>query len=271
MGTQHSRLQKRSLRRRLSRYNLPNVTATTLPGEFDDVARPKLKASMQALSQAMDCETAEALVNETLRLTMDLQQVHQQLNEVLKTKSAESVNRRVLLPQFSFELRPVLPLLPDVHPAHRVGELQLDKMTRNSTQAAAHLSLCSGRCSSTASYHSTRSASDDQVFQFLPALTASSSCYSCSASSMQSLPRPPPPGTMFSCLSDTALEILHRHDSILGPAIALCDELLDQSLDSLALSADEVELGLRRGRKGELPINPVGGPEDGRIIAVRSF
>lgn len=93
----------------------------------------------------------------------------------------------------------------------------------------------------------------------LPSLTASSSRYSTMDSSTLS--------EWTRLASDTSRpEGSGSNDHFLAPAIALVDELLDESVGSLA-EAREVKLDSRRGRSKPLAISV--GRHDSSMIAMR--
>lgn len=301
MGAQHSRLQKRSLRRRFRSIPYTTTAVAVLPASRQDTARSKRTSRLRPMSDGMDRETAEALINETLHLTVDLQHVHSQLSEVLRMSQHEDLPepQRPLLPQFSFEQRPACPLWIDIHPACRssrsrylIGDEQqpmeihsrpnskllMPNVVRRSrarsplkimslpkpspsSSPSPPLSRSPSRCSSASSYHTTPSSPTDEVLETLPSLTASSSRHSTMDSSTLS---------QWICSIRLSEDMLRRegcseYDHYLAPAIALCDELLDESVGSL-VEAREVKLESHRVRGKPLAVS-VGRHESGLIAA----
>ena len=308
MGAGQSRLQKRSLRRRFKSIPYTATAVAALPATRQDIGRRAIRASrLRPLSDGMDRETAEALINDTLHMTVDLEQIHQHFNEVLIRMSQHSEASeapeapepfRPLLPQFSFEQRPACPLWIDIHPACRGLQSgcsfedgrQQQRMDMNPQSSSKLLmpnvvhrsrgrsplrimtlpksvspspspppSRSSSVYSSASSYHSTTSRAADDAMETLPSLTASSSRYSTMDSSTLS--------EWIRLAADTdRLRQSSSNDHFLAPAIALVDELLDESVGSL-VEAREVKLESHRGRGKPLAISV--GRHDSGMIAMR--
>lgn len=275
MGAQHSRLQKRSLRRSIRSIPYATTAVAVIPVSRPDTVRSKRTSILRPLSQGVDRETAEALLSETLQITVDLQQVHQQLNDILRTQDAgqraEVPERREphrpLLPQFSFEQRPPLPLWPFTRPSYRasrpenpmtIGQQSSSNLLspiaehHSRSQSPPRLNVPNSsrsrspnRFSSTSSFYSTTSRTADDVLEILPSLTASSSCYSLIDSPIQSQW-----ASISMATSPTSTnEGFGQHESILGPAVALCNELLADSAGSL-VGAREVTLDVHQHSGG---------------------
>lgn len=287
MGAQHSRLQKRSLRRSIRSIPYATTAVAVIPVSRPDTARSKRTSILRPPSQGVDRETAEALLSETLQITVDLQQVHQQLNDILRTQDAEQraeaperrEPHRPLLPQFSFEQRPPLPLWPFTRPSCRAsrpdnpitfGQESSSNLLspiaehHSRSQSPPRLNVptssrprSSNRFSSTSSFYSTTSRTADDVLEMLPSLTASSSCYSLIDSPIQS---------QWASISRTH-EGFGQHESILGPAVALCNELLADSAGSL-VGAREVTLDVHGGGVGK-PLTISVAKHDNTIIITK--
>ncbi|KAF2208362.1 hypothetical protein CERZMDRAFT_91592 [Cercospora zeae-maydis SCOH1-5] len=163
---------------------------------------------IQNQTQIRDPETVEALIEETMRVLMDLHRLHQRLIKASKSGEAERHSPLNLAPTPRFSRTGPAP-----------GNHLPSQASLSSTRPIAPLSLSSSRCSSMAENH------DKAVL----ALTDSSSrCASPSSSAATPPTLPCKSPLRKSCIVDGAS---NRRDSILGPAIALCDELLGESIE----------------------------------------
>ncbi|CAK1365825.1 unnamed protein product [Cercospora beticola] len=210
MDNTRTHSERRSLRQRHSNATTPEVSKY---GRC--LKRKSLPAKTKDETPAKDPETVEALIDETLRVLMDLHHLHQRL-----VRTSTSVEAGTCSP-------------PDLHRSrqrssrprsNRTNSAPEERVsypaTNSSPQAVAPLPLYSSRCSSMA----------ERSSEPVPSLTE----FSSRCSPIPSSAATPPALPCKSPLRNSSVidQGANRRDSILGPAIALCDELLSESRET---------------------------------------
>lgn len=205
--------ERRSLRQRL--YSHSNATTPEVSKYGKCLKRKALPAKTKEESPVKDPETVEALIEETLRVLMDLHHLHQRL---IRTNDSAEAGMRPPPEIYRSRQRSFRPR------SNRTNSAPEERLpyqaTIPPTQAVAPLSLYSSRCSSMA----------ERSSESVPSLTEFSSRCSPIPNSAATPPALPCKSPLRnSCVLDGGA---NRRDSILGPAIALCDELLSESRET---------------------------------------